>query len=149
MLKESGNELFKEKKYSEASKKYEEALGYIEQLMLKEKPHDIEWNELNSIKMPILLNYSMCKFNMNEFYECLEHTNTILESQPSNVKALFRRGKAYAATWNFDKARADFQKCAELDPSLAGEVNSQLNHLKITEQKYLKDEKEKLQGKLF
>ena len=149
VLKEKGNELFKQKLYKEASAKYQEALGHLEQLMLKEKPHDIEWNEMNAQKMPILLNYSMCKFNTGDYYECIEHVNTILESQPSNVKALFRRAKANMAIWNFEQARLDFAKCVELDSNLWGEVNAQLEHLKKTEEKYNKEEKERFKGKLF
>lgn len=35
VLKEKGNQLFKEKKYSEAAENYSEAICYCEQLMLK------------------------------------------------------------------------------------------------------------------
>jgi AH receptor-interacting protein len=147
-LKESGNSLFKEKKYAEALEKYGEALGYLEQLMLKEKPNDVEWNALNEQKIPILLNFSLCKFNLNEFYSCIEHTSSILEYQPNNVKALFRRAKSHAAVWNLNEARIDFDKCISLDSSLTKEVNAQLDHLKILENQKLKEEKEKF-SKLF
>jgi AH receptor-interacting protein len=149
VLKDNGNELFKHKLYGEASEKYKEALGHLEQLMLKEKPNDVEWNRLNDQKIPILLNYSMCKFNLNEFYECIEHVNSILEFQPNHVKALFRRAKAYAAVYNYDGAQADFRKCVELDTSLRNEVNVQLEHLKKVKEKHEKEEKDKFRGKLF
>ena len=35
LLKEEGNKLFKEKKYAEAAEKYSEALGFLEQFILK------------------------------------------------------------------------------------------------------------------
>ena len=35
MLRESGNALFKGKKYSEAADKYAEAIGMLEQLLMK------------------------------------------------------------------------------------------------------------------
>ena len=35
VLRESGNALFKEKKYSEAAEKYAEAIGMMEQLLMK------------------------------------------------------------------------------------------------------------------
>jgi AH receptor-interacting protein len=149
VLKEQGSELFKKKLYSEACEKYKEAVGHVEQLMLKEKPHDVDWNRLNEQKMPLLLNYAMCKFNMNEFYECIEHTTAILESQPANVKAMFRRAKAYAAVWSFAEARADFAKCVELDASLLAEVNAQLASLKKAQEIHEKEEKDKFRGKLF
>lgn len=37
-MKDEGNELYKEKKYSEAAKIYGEAIGIIEQLQLKYYP---------------------------------------------------------------------------------------------------------------
>ncbi|CAF0877124.1 unnamed protein product [Brachionus calyciflorus] len=149
ILKENGNALFKEKKYEEACKQYEEALGYLEQLMFKEKPNDIEWNEWNDVKIPILLNYCLCKFNLKEYYTCIEHTNTILESQPNNTKALYRRAKSYASVWNLEEARKDFIRCAELDPSLKNDVTNQLNQLDKIEALHNKKESERFRGKLF
>lgn len=149
ILKANGNSLFKEKKFDEACKQYEEALGYLEQLMVKEKPNDTEWNQWNEIKIPILLNYCLCKFNLNEFYECIEHLNTILESQPNNTKALYRRAKANASIWNLSEARLDFKKCAQLDPSLEKDILNQLNQIDKSESQQHKKEAEKFKGKLF
>jgi AH receptor-interacting protein len=148
-LKEEGNELFKNKKYAEASKKYEEAIGYLEQFMLREKPNDIEWNELNEQKLPILLNYSLCKFNLNDFYSCIEHCDKVLEFQPFNVKALFRRAKAHAAVWNVKEAKNDFELCRQLDSTLIKDVEIQLNHLNQRLLQREKEEREKFQGRLF
>ena len=149
ILKEEGNLLFKEKKYDEASHKYEEAIGFLEQLILKEKPNDTEWNELMEKKLTLLLNFSLCKFNLNDFYGCIEHTSTILEHQPNNVKALFRRAKAYGAVWSFDEAKRDFSLCTKLDPTLSKEVEAQINYLNQVELKHKREEKEKFKGKLF
>ena len=149
LLKEEGNRLFKEKKYEEAAQKYQEALGYLEQLILREKPHDIEWNELNDKKLIILLNFSLCKFHLNDFYSCIEHTSTIIEHQPNNTKALFRRAKAYASVWSFKEARDDFNTCIKLDETLTKEINAQLTYLTQVELKYNREEKEKFKGKLF
>ena len=148
-LKEAGNELFKSGQYAEAGAKYEEALAYLEQLMLKEKPNDVEWNELNALKMPILLNFSLCKFHTKDYYSCIEHTSTVLATQPSNVKALFRRAKAQAVVWNLQEARADFGRCVELDAGMEREVGAQLEHLNKLEAQKLKEEREMFQGKLF
>jgi AH receptor-interacting protein len=117
--------------------------------MLKEKPNDVEWNVLNDQKLPILFNYSLCKFHLKAFYECIEHTSTILEFQPKNVKALFRRGKAHMEVWNVANARADMEQCREIDPGLNAEVEAQLNHLDKVLAKKEKDEREKYKGKLF
>ena len=148
-LKQEGNELVRQKLYEKAIAKYEEAIRYLEQFMLKEKPNDTEWNELNEQKLPILFNFSLCLFHMNEFYRCIEHTSTILEHQPNNVKALFRRGKSHVAVWNVDEARADFARCRLLDASLHADIDAQLSHLNQLVLKREKEERDKFKGKLF
>lgn len=148
ILKEEGNVLFKEKNYKEACDKYQEALGYLEQQLLREKPNDEDWNKINETKLPILFNFSLCKFHLNEFYSCIEHTTSILEYQPSNVKAMYRRAKAHASVGNLDEARADFKKCQEIDPGLAKDIAAQLSYVDQLEMKYKREQKEKL-SKMF
>lgn len=148
-LKDEGNVLFKEKNYSEAIKKYEEAIGYLEQFMLREKPNDIEWNELNEQKLPILLNYSMCKFHLKEYYSCIEHCSKIIEYQPANVKALYRRAKAHSAVWDIKEAKEDFEMCRKYDPTLSDDVENQLKYLNQQVLKREREQREKLKGKLF
>lgn len=148
-LKEEGNKLVGRKMYGEAVEKYEEALRYLEQFMLKEKPNDIDWNKLNEQKLPILFNFSLCKFHLKDYYGCIEHASTILEFQPRNVKALFRRGKAHMEVWNVEEARKDMDKCREIDPSVEAEVQAQLDYMsKVIAQKE-KGERKKYKGKMF
>lgn len=117
--------------------------------MLKEKPNDIEWNEFNDIKLPILFNFSLCKFHVNDFYSCIEHASNILEFQPRNVKAIFRRAKAHVGVWNINEAKQDFEKCREIDPTMEKDVQAQLNYLDQIVSKREKEEREKFKGKLF
>lgn len=50
----------------------------------REKPHDIEWNEFEQQKNPILLNYAQCKLYEGEFYDVIEHCTTVLKSDKGN-----------------------------------------------------------------
>ncbi len=81
-LKEEGNLLYKEKQFKDASDKYAEAIGRLEQLMLREKPQEDEWLELRSQKLPLLLNFSQCKLLMEEYYPVIEHCTEVLEIDP-------------------------------------------------------------------
>lgn len=46
------------------------------------KPHEEEWNELNKIKTPLLLNLAQCKLISKEYYKVIEHCTTILDEDP-------------------------------------------------------------------
>ncbi|PVD31682.1 hypothetical protein C0Q70_07100 [Pomacea canaliculata] len=132
-LKEIGNTLYKARQYEEASDKYAEALGILEQLLMLEKPGDAEWIELDKLKIPLLLNYSQCKLIAGDYYTVITHTTEVLQkdyvTESDHVKALFRRGKAHGAVWNVTEARLDLNKVAELDPSLSKAVSKELKQL--------------------
>ncbi|CAG0897267.1 unnamed protein product [Darwinula stevensoni] len=129
-LKEKGNSSYKEGDHDAAAKIYAEAIGRLEQLLLREKPGTVESNHLEDLKIPLLLNYSQCKLLSGEHYEVIEHTTQVLKREPENVKALFRRGKAHAAVWNPKEAEDDFEKAASLDPSLREVVRKELDLLR-------------------
>lgn len=46
---------------------------------LREKPRDVEWNELNAMKLPLLLNYAQCKLLLEDYYAVIEHCSSVLE----------------------------------------------------------------------
>uniref|UniRef100_A0A6B2E7A8 Putative aryl-hydrocarbon receptor-interacting protein n=1 Tax=Phlebotomus kandelakii TaxID=1109342 RepID=A0A6B2E7A8_9DIPT len=129
VLREKGNLQFKEGHLDQAMSSYTQALGMLEQLMLREKPQDEEWMELFDMKKPLLLNYSQCKLNVKDFYPAIEYCTEVLKYDPENVKALFRRAKAHIGAWNLDEAKEDFKQAAELDASLKSTVAKELKHI--------------------
>ncbi|XP_060874277.1 AH receptor-interacting protein [Metopolophium dirhodum] len=148
-LKEAGNELYHKGKYKEAEEKYMLALGFLEQIMMKLKPREKEWDELNKIKTPLLLNLAQCKLISKDYYQVIEHCTSILDDDPDNVKALFRRGKANISVWKMNEAREDLKHLSTLDPSMQVSVNRLL--CQINEALKIKDDedRQKLRGKLF
>ncbi|XP_058065326.1 AH receptor-interacting protein-like [Anopheles bellator] len=147
-LREQGNQAYGQKRYAAALDAYSRGTGIIEQLMLKEKPDDPEWCELAQLKVPLLLNYSQCKLLEKDYYAVIEHCTEVLKYDKECVKALFRRARAYAGTWHLDRARADFERCAQLDAGLRNAINSELS--KLQNQARLRDAEEKLNyQKLF
>ncbi|XP_067119152.1 AH receptor-interacting protein-like [Centruroides vittatus] len=149
LLQEQGNKFYRQKKYKEASEKYAEALNRLEQLLLREKPGEEEWLELEKLKIPLLLNFSQCKLVEKDYYPVIEHTTTVLKKEEDNVKALFRRAKAHVGAWNPEEARADFRRVAELDPSLSNVIKNELKLLDQAEKKKNQEDKAKLCGKIF
>ncbi|BES95353.1 FKBP-type peptidyl-prolyl cis-trans isomerase [Nesidiocoris tenuis] len=148
-LREEGNALYRLGKYAEAAEKYSRAIGFLDQLMLCEKPNEIEWKELNSKRLPILLNYAQCKLSLGDYYDVIKHCDTITEYEPENVKAVFRRAKAHMAVWNKEEAQRDLELLPKLDPSLQSTVNSMLKELAEMNKQTETEIKMKLQGKLF
>ncbi|KAK3703595.1 hypothetical protein QZH41_019137, partial [Actinostola sp. cb2023] len=147
-LKEEGNQLYVNREYREASEKYAQALGCLEQLCLREKPGDVEWTQLDQMKIPLLLNFSQCKLLLGECYEVIKHTDTVLEKDKDNVKAFYRRAKAHKACWNPEEAKADFKRAAELDPSLRKSIKKELDELDQMIKEHNADDKTKLK-KMF
>jgi len=126
VLREQGNSLFRQKKFEEASKKYGEALSILENCALREKPNTPEWENIESAKIPLLLNFSQCHLILENYSLVIEHTSTVVEKDGSNVKAFYRRGKAYGFTWEMARAKEDLLKVKKLDPSLSSLVDKDL-----------------------
>lgn len=129
-LRLKGNDFFKNNQILKAIESYSKALGIVEQLMLKEKPKDVEWMELAKLKTPLLLNYSQCKLLQREYYSVIELCTEVISYDPDNLKALFRRAKAHVGAWNPEKAQEDFNRCVELDPTLIPTITKEVNFLK-------------------
>lgn len=148
-FREEGNQLYAKKMYKEAVEYYSKALGIIEQLILREKPGDDEWIELDKMKIPLLCNFAQCKLIQGDFYGVIEHTSEVLKKDENNVKALFRRAKAHAAVWNIEEAKQDFIKASQLDSSLSKVILNELKQLDIKSKQKDEEDKNKLKGKLF
>nr|CAG4650315.1 EOG090X09NR [Sida crystallina] len=128
-LKEQGNQLYKDGKIGDAAKAYSQGLGIIEQLLLREKPGDEEWTQLDSKKIPFLLNYSQCQLILGNYYDVIEQCSQVLQRQPENVKALYRRGLAHVKVWNPTEAENDLKRVIDLDSSLKTAVKTELSKL--------------------
>lgn len=148
-LRAEGNTLFSERKYQEASFKYRKALAILEQLLLREKPGDDEWNKLDRMKIPLLSNLSQCELYLEQYYQAIEHTTEVLAKDSENVKALFRRAKAHSAVWNVEQSKADFVKVIQLDPTLLTSVNILLKQLDQRIRDRNAQDTDRLKGKLF
>lgn len=147
-LREEGNRNFVECDYDGAISSYTRALGIIESLILKEKPGDSEYNKLDELRSPFLLNLAQVKLNQGEYYDCIRHTNEVLKRNPTNIKALFRRARAHAAVWDIGEAKKDFKKCVEYDKNMAKSVNKCIQEMETRELLKVREDRERF-GKMF
>jgi len=147
-LKLEGNNLFKVEDYIGAEGKYRAALARLEQLMLREKPGDSEWNSLLELKIPLLMNLAQCRLKAGDYYEAITHTTEVLEHRPENVKAYFRRGKANLGAWNPEAAKQDFHSAMQLDKTLTVICKNEIALVEILEKNKDDQDKQKF-DKLF
>ncbi|CAH8450660.1 unnamed protein product [Heterobilharzia americana] len=148
VLREEGNQLYSRGEYNEAAARYSEALGILEQLILREKPGEPEWIELDKSRIPLFVNLAQCQFKMKDYYATIRNTSEALSRDPTNMKALYRRFKAYTETWDLDLAAADLRKLASCHPDMSNTVNNELKMLEMKRVDQEMKERRKFAGKL-
>ncbi|MEP0711681.1 MAG: tetratricopeptide repeat protein, partial [Algoriphagus sp.] len=56
-------------------------------------------------------------FNQGEYAKAVNEYSEELKFNPSDVRMLYNRGRAYEEQGNFEEAKADFEKALEADPT--------------------------------
>ncbi|KAI4300926.1 hypothetical protein L6164_034252 [Bauhinia variegata] len=110
--KHDGNLLFKAENFMRASKKYEKAVEYIE---FDHSFTDDEKCHATTLRISCYLNNAACKLKLGEYAEASKLCTKVLERDPFNVKALYRRCQAYMKTSDLEKAEADIKKALTID----------------------------------
>ena len=149
VLKEEGNTLYKEGNIEGACAKYYEALSYLEEQLVKEKPQCDAWRAIAVRKVPLLLNYAQCKLVQKEYADVIRHATMALEIDTDNVKALYKRGMAKSASWDVEGAQEDLKRAVQLQPSLKRAVDKELQDLARRIKENDATERKRLQGRLF
>ncbi len=145
-FKAVGNDLFKADKVNEAAIEYEKALRVLEQLMLREKPREDEWLKLQELQTPLFLNLAQCELKRGDFYAAIERCDQVLDIEPDNVKATFRRAKANFGAWNPKDAKEDFRRVAKLDPTMEKAALADIRRIEEEERKKADEDKQRLKS---
>jgi len=62
-----------------------------------------------------LLNFSACQLKLKNYESVVEHCSEVLQNDPENVKAFYRRGKAYSLmNSKLELAKKDFNRLMEI-----------------------------------
>eukprot|EP00698_Gefionella_okellyi_P011905 TRINITY_DN3172_c0_g3_i2.p1 TRINITY_DN3172_c0_g3~~TRINITY_DN3172_c0_g3_i2.p1 ORF type:complete len:219 (-),score=60.25 TRINITY_DN3172_c0_g3_i2:1464-2075(-) len=110
--KDAGNQLFREGKTKEALGKYYTASMFCEGLQVDAAAKA----QLDSLRVTIFLNIAACQLKVQNADKALTFANKALAIEATNPKALFRRGAAYSAKNDIDRAKVDLEKAASLAP---------------------------------
>jgi len=140
-IKSSGNHFYKKKDITSAIRKYKKAMKYIK--ILRESMGSTEEDEeekIRKIEVPITLNIAAALITDKNFEEAFKQCDKVLEIQPENSKALYRRGQSYFGLMEYDLALADLGKVKEMEPEDKGILN-EINKVKKAKNVYLQKEK--------
>ncbi|KAK4762190.1 hypothetical protein SAY87_030074 [Trapa incisa] len=112
--KNSGNSLFKAGDFRRASENYEKAAQYasFDHLFTHE-----EKVLANSLCSSCYLNNAACKLRLGEYSEAAKLCTKVLEMDPSNGKALYRRSQAYLRVSDLEKAEEDITRALSIHPN--------------------------------
>uniref|UniRef100_A0A7S4W9P5 Peptidylprolyl isomerase n=1 Tax=Alexandrium monilatum TaxID=311494 RepID=A0A7S4W9P5_9DINO len=108
-LKKSGNEAFQKGDYDKARMDWE---GGIQMLLALGEPPP----EAISLICVLRNNLAQLHLNRGEWNKVKELTDKILDKEPTNNKALYRRAHAYWAYSIWDKAEKDLELCVKVHP---------------------------------
>ncbi|XP_059428085.1 70 kDa peptidyl-prolyl isomerase-like isoform X2 [Corylus avellana] len=130
--KNDGNVLFKAGKILSASRKYEKAAKYVE---FDHSFTDAEKSIANAVWLSCNLNRAACKLKLGEFLEASGLCTKVIEHDPLNVKALYRRSQAYLKISELEKAEADIKAALTIDPNNR-DMNAVYKELKNKQREY-------------
>eukprot|EP01116_Phalansterium_solitarium_P013589 TRINITY_DN30985_c0_g1_i1.p1 TRINITY_DN30985_c0_g1~~TRINITY_DN30985_c0_g1_i1.p1 ORF type:complete len:216 (+),score=61.53 TRINITY_DN30985_c0_g1_i1:104-751(+) len=97
-----------------------------------------ESKKVQEIKVSIQNNMAATYLRTGCTAKAIAQCTKVLESDSGNVKAIFRRGKAYAQEGNLERAEEDFARAERLDPNdklVKKELGTVRQRLKQSEQK--------------
>ncbi|TKY62748.1 Peptidyl-prolyl cis-trans isomerase FKBP65 [Spatholobus suberectus] len=130
--KHDGNLLFKAKNFRRASKKYEKAVKYIE---FDHSFNEDEKRQANTLRLSCNLNNAACKLKLGEYIEASRLCTKVLEQDPLNIKALYRRCQSYLKTSDLEKAEADIKRALIIDPNNR-DIKLEYKELKLKQKEY-------------
>lgn len=133
--KDAGNEFFKAANWTQAEKKYNRALEFLE------NDHELDQDQkAESSKIAVIVHSNLAQLyiNLKRYADAQTQCNKALVRDASNTKALFRRAKALRAQDEWKDAIADLTLILETDPSnvdAANELASVKAQVRAFEQK--------------
>lgn len=140
-IKSNANDKFREADYFSAKCLYSGALEMLDRCCSHMDKYDPTWEGLKN-------NMALCDLKRQEWSRVIEATTEILHRNPSNTKALYRRGVARAGHGKLQDAQQDLRKAIEIEPGNEDarrkllEVSKQIKSHKTAE----KDQADKMRG---
>ncbi|ESO87592.1 hypothetical protein LOTGIDRAFT_127555 [Lottia gigantea] len=114
--RERGNFLFSRQDFTGAINSYTQAIKILDYPSATLNEISINQQEITDCKLKCCNNLAACQLKVGAYEAAIRSTEIVLLSQPSNVKALFRIGKAHSAKGNTNEGIQYFKKALQLEP---------------------------------
>lgn len=147
--KNIGNALFASHDYNKAARCYAQGLEIAQGAIQQEKEAAKEANNADiqtssaasSVAVTCANNTAAAYIKLENYKKVLEVTDVALVLDPSNAKALYRKGQAHLRLREFKDAQTSLTKALEIDPT-SKEVREELRALKTMKTEYNEKKKE-------
>jgi len=113
LFKDKGTKHFKDGKYEIAATRYQKVVEFLEHEISLKGDSETDRKDLLQAGR---LNMALCYLKLNKWIEARGACEKAIEENADAAKAWFRKGEAQLALNDCDAARADFERCLELDP---------------------------------
>lgn len=133
--KETGNSLLRKGQLAQAVAKYEQGLALLGPLLGRRAAEiggEAVHQRCRGVHLALCNNLAQTCLKTGDLSAALEHANTVLEAEPRNVKALYRRAVASMrinSDLHVQQALGDLARILELEPEHV-EAKEQLQHAK-------------------
>lgn len=154
--RERGNFYFERQEYNSSIQLYRRALEYLDEseggittptLDGELEPTNAQLQELLEDRIKVYNNMAQAQMKIQAFEAALKSVDTVLQCQPNNVKALFRKGKILEAKADVEGAIPLLRKAATLDPDNRS-IQNELSRLILKSKREARNEKDLYQKML-
>jgi peptidylprolyl isomerase len=141
--KANANDLFKQSKFEEARKRYQQGLDYLSSTWGAEAE---EGKQIKELKVTLNSNLSMCCLKTKDASRARDFAQAVLDIEPDHPKALYRLSQAYGMLGQFESAIDLLNEKKELLKDV--QVDQEIVKLKKLKQNQISNEK-KMYSKMF
>ncbi|CAG9806011.1 unnamed protein product [Chironomus riparius] len=153
--RERGNYFFERQEFNAAIQLYRRALEYLDESEggikyptgEEEEPTNAQLQNLLEDRIKTYNNLAQAQMKIKAYETALKSIDTVLQCQPNNVKALYRKGKILEAKSDVTQAINFLRKAATLDPDNKT-VQNELSKLILKSKREARNEKDLYQKML-
>eukprot|EP00899_Mesostigma_viride_P024598 jgi/Mesvir1/5322/Mv15413-RA.1 len=136
--KEQGNRVFGRGDYALAAQKYRKLIQKLDRVR-GDTPEEAA--QVDAIKLPCMLNLAACCVKTDDFGEAIKMCSRVIDYDPMNAKAYYRRGTAFMSMGDFENASIDFKQMALCDDSYKKDSAAALATLARKQEAHKRQEK--------